>query len=47
MEGRIGLIVKAALVVPLLLLGWSVGTVETGNVILPANMQAAPLHQIK
>ena len=33
MEGRIGLIVKVALVAPLLLLGWcSVGTVETGNV---------------
>jgi regulator of protease activity HflC (stomatin/prohibitin superfamily) len=33
MEGRIGLIVKVALLAPLLLLGWcSVGTVETGNV---------------
>ena len=33
MEGRIGLIVKLALLAPLLLLGWcSVGTVETGNV---------------
>jgi regulator of protease activity HflC (stomatin/prohibitin superfamily) len=33
MEGRVGLIVKAALLAPLLLLGWcSVGTVETGNV---------------
>ena len=33
MEGRIGLLVKVALLAPLLLLGWcSVGTVETGNV---------------
>jgi regulator of protease activity HflC (stomatin/prohibitin superfamily) len=33
MEGRIGLIVKVALLAPLVLLGWcSVGTVETGNV---------------
>jgi regulator of protease activity HflC (stomatin/prohibitin superfamily) len=33
MEGRVGLILKAALLAPLLLLGWcSVGTVETGNV---------------
>jgi regulator of protease activity HflC (stomatin/prohibitin superfamily) len=33
MEGRLGVLIKAALVVPLLALGWcSVGTIETGNV---------------
>jgi regulator of protease activity HflC (stomatin/prohibitin superfamily) len=47
MEGRIGLIVKAALIAPLLLLGWcSFGTVETGNVGVRTTLGSVSMDEV-